>query len=229
MGLAALKKKASAPQVDEDTGAPDSAVDAGDFETSTPAAAAPVAAAPAAPVDEHDLSQFKPIADASSQAPAASTPPVRPAAPGGAPANDLDSHLKRAMAERGVSSGIGEAAPAAAEAAPIAEEAHGAAEALDGADLSAGIETHVAPASVVDTSMAEQLLRSSGLDPEVSSELARSYMEEVAKTIRPMAAKLDRRQRDEEELMRRYAEMEAAQSVGGSSVCSVVSFLAWRR
>ncbi len=38
MGLAALKKKASAPQVDEDTGAPDSAVDAGDFETSTPAA-----------------------------------------------------------------------------------------------------------------------------------------------------------------------------------------------
>ena len=217
MGLAALKKKASAPQVDEDTGAPDSAVDAGDFETSTPAAAAPVAAAPAAPVDEHDLSQFKPIADASSQAPAASTPPVRPAAPGGAPANDLDSHLKRAMAERGVSSGIGEAAPAAAEAAPIAEEAHGAAEALDGADLSAGIETHVAPASVVDTSMAEQLLRSSGLDPEVSSELARSYMEEVAKTIRPMAAKLDRRQRDEEELMRRYAEMEAAQSVGGSS------------
>jgi hypothetical protein len=217
MGLAALKKKASAPQVDEDSGAPESAMDAGDFETSTPAAAAPVAAAPVAPVDEHDLSQFKPIADASSSAPAAVASLARPA-PGAAPANDLDAHLKRAMAEKGVSSGIeASLAPAAAEASPVVEEAHEAGSALDGADLSHQAEPHGVPPSVVDTSMAEQLLRSSGLDPEISSELARSYMEEVAKTIRPMAAKLDRRQRDEEELMRRYAEMEAAQSVGGSS------------
>lgn len=214
MGLAALKKKASVPQVDEDTGAPESAVDAGDFETSSPAAAAPVAAAPAAPVDEHDLSQFKPIGDAAP--PAASAPVARPATPGGAPANDLDSHLKRAMAEKGVSSGIdAPVAPAVAEAAPAAEEAHDPTAGIDAADLSPEVETQAAAPSVVDTSMAEQLLRSSGLDPEVSSELARAYMDEVSKTIRPMAAKLDRRQRDEEELLRRYTEMEAAQSVGG--------------
>ncbi|AOG03373.1 hypothetical protein [Bosea sp. RAC05] len=246
MGLAALKKASKPVQEDEDSGMPLAAIDmkGGDEDTivagaAKEAPAAPVAAAappgrrpppPApspvvsGPSSDDDLSQFSALAEAVQPATA---PAVATSSASGDLSTALHEHLSREKPAPIFShdtSSAATSAPAASE--PVKDEPS------SGADATAAVDPElpvVDPDSLpdaasamspgmVDKQLAFELLSSAGLDPEEANAIAQAYLSDVERDIEPFRLDVDQRTRNEEELMKRYAEMEAAARGGSQSL-----------